>query len=203
MQLPWPARAACGLLIAGNIGKALSQRSIFLESGQNAVVWSCNSTTISKPALGEQGAGGEEVDEDSARRSSTAGLSWSWLLRPSRVYTCDCPTEPVFSPQTQQIHEVGPCWWCKCHAVRGRKDHLITPGPVRSGEENHTNNALKREKTKNWYCFTAVFGSARPNSFCTWPQSVLLTKFDRVIDKDWRLTFHLWEETLLRNHPFD
>lgn len=58
---------------------------------------------------------------------------WSWWLGPSRVFTWDCPTEPIFSLQTQQIQEEGPCSereegapcrFCACQ-IKGGKSHQL------------------------------------------------------------------------------
>lgn len=86
---------------------------------------------------------------DPARSLSIARLAWPRQLRPSSVFMCDCPAQPTFSPRTQWVNEDDPCWWCKCHVTRGRKDRTITLGAFRSREENHTNKcSLTSEKKK-------------------------------------------------------
>lgn len=146
MQTPLASKGCVCANYYSKYWGGLYKESLFLEPGQNVAVRSCNAMAISELVLVYRGAGGGEVDGDPARSLSSAGLVWPRRFKPSSVFRCDCPTQPTLSPKTQWVNEEDPCWWCKCHATRGRKDHTITLGAFRSRQENHTNKCSQVRK---------------------------------------------------------
>lgn len=115
-----------------------------------------------------------------------------------------CPAQPTLFPQTQRINKDDPCWWCKRHATRGRKDHTITLCAFRSREGNHTNKCSQvRKKLK--ILIVLLLYLDRPEQTSDHKHMTTIGVINKTVDwwtKPEDGHFNQWVESLSRNHHY-